>query len=273
MTRLAVSLLAAALATPALAHDFWLEAVASRAAPGEPVPFIIQIGHGDERERWRIRPERIVLLASFGPGGRADQRGALRPGDPVGDIAPAFDRRGVHVLALQTSPIASDLPADRFNAYAKEEGLTPILESRARAGHQERRGREIYSRRAKALIQVGDAAGGPDSAATRPTGLSLEIVPERDPFALGDDRRLPLRVLSDGRPLAGATVKLTNLEMQAGPLARTVTDAAGRAVFTLPEAGRMLLSVAWSKPLAGDPRGDFDTTFASLTFGHAPERP
>lgn len=269
MMRIVAALLLTVPSWPAMAHDFWLQPRSFQVAPGVPLPVTIEVGHGGDRERWAVKPERVLLLASWSARGRADQRATLRTEGPA-DLVPSFAAAGVHVLALQTNHALSNLPAARFNDYAKLEGLTPILASRAAAGKSGTPGREIYSRRCKALVRVGDVAAA-DARATTPVGLSLEIVPERDPYALGNDRMLPIRVLDEGRPLAGATIKLTSLDFDAKPLATRLTDANGRANFRVPPTGNWLLNVVWSKPTS-DARGDFDTTFSSLTFGYGPPR-
>ena len=105
------------------------------------------------------------------------------------------------------------------------------------AGTASTPGREFYSRRAKALVQVGGAGGRGDPRATRPVGLSLEIVPERDPYALGKDRLLPVHILYEGRRLPGALVKLRDLHDDEKPVATALTDRNGRAAFRIPATG------------------------------------
>jgi hypothetical protein len=39
-------------------------------------------------------------------------------------------------------------------------------------------------------------------------------------------------------------------------------------VFRPRQDGEWLLNVVWTRPLVGDPRGDWDTVFSSLTFGY-----
>ncbi len=169
---------------------------------------------------------------------------------------------------MQSNHATSELPAIRFNDYAREEGLVPILAARKAAGKTNSPGRERYSRRAKALIQVGQASAANQAFATRPIGLKLEIVPDRNPYALGANRMLPVHVLYNGRRLPNATVKLTNLGADERPVAIAVTDQRGQARFRVPTTGAWLLNVIWSEPVRNDPKVEFDTTFSSLTFGY-----
>jgi uncharacterized GH25 family protein len=260
-------LLLLAAASSAQAHDFWLQPRSYWIAPGALDPLSVQVGHVPVRQIWAADPTRVVQLRSLGPLGPVDRRAELRTGPRGDETRMAFKEPGVHVLAFQTTPAFSDLPALRFNAYAKDEGLAPAIAYRAAHGLNDQPGREIYSRRAKALVRVGDDPGADDRQVTTPVGLSLEIVPERNPYALGPRDPVPVRIYYGGRPLAGALVKLTNLEFDNRPLQTRLSDAEGRAAFDLPRRGTWLINVIWTQPLKGNPRADFETTFSSLTFG------
>lgn len=270
MKKTLAALALALAATSAAAHDFWLQPKAFRYKGAARVPVTVQVGHGAARQRWATDSKRIMLLAGYGPDGRSDLRNGLRRPTEPADLIPVFKRPGVHILALQTNHAVSELPPIRFNDYAAMEGLTPAIALRSRNRTTGAPGREIYSRRAKALILIGPASAQGDAMATRPIGLSLEIVPERDPYALGKSRQLPVHVIFEGKRLAGATVKLTSLEFDSKPVATAKTDRNGRAVFQVPPVGEWLINVIWTKPISGDPRADFDTTFSSLTFGYDP---
>jgi uncharacterized GH25 family protein len=265
------SLLAVAWAGPALAHDFWLQPLHFNLAPQTSTSLTIQVGHGPFRSRWSGAIDRVVLMRSYGPDGALDQKNALHPSpDKDGDIG--FKAPGTYVVAFQSNYARSELPFIRYNDYINVEGLTPAIEQRARAKATETPGREIYSRRAKALIRVGDTAA-PQPWVTRPVGLSLEIVPEKNPYALAPKEDLPVRIFFEGKPLAGALVKLTSLEFDVRPIAMHRSDAQGRAFFTLPRTGAWLVNVIWTKPIQGNPDADFDTTFSSLTFGYGAAGP
>jgi uncharacterized GH25 family protein len=254
------------VAAPVVAHDFWIQPERFQVRPNAPVPVTFQIGHGDARERY-ANNDRIMLLGDFFNGRRRDRRSELRSTGPA-DLVTRFAEPGLHVLGLQTSYAFSALPAGRFNDYAKEEGLVTIIAARQREEKMTRPGRERYSRRAKALILVGTPNGRNQLLATRPIGLKLEIVPDRNPYALGPSRQLPLHVLYNGRRLPNATVKLTSLEADERPVATAVTDTSGRASFRVPAKGSWLVNVVWAEPVKGDPKVDFETTFSSLTFGY-----
>ena len=259
----------ALVATSATAHDFWLQPDKFLTDAGQTIPFTVQVGHGDDRDRWAIDPDRILMMKTVGPSGTVDLQPELGKAGNEADIAPVFSTNGMYVVAIETNHAVSDLPAEQFTNYANTEGLTPALNHRIKNKTTASNGREIYSRRAKSLIRVGTNGAPADPRATQAIGLTLEIVPERDPYVLGKARNLPVHVLYEGKRLAGATVKLTNLESDEKPISVMKTDKSGRATFRIPESGTWLMNVVWTKPISGRPNADFDTIFSSLTFGSA----
>lgn len=256
------------ISAPVLAHDLWLQPSAFWVQPNSPQSAFILIGHGQNRENWGIRSDRIILFRNISPDGRtADLRPLVKAGS-----SPAFPfslkQAGTHVLVMQSNHAESSLPAARFNEFLAEEGLTPAIRHRAATKAVQKAGREIFSRRAKMLVQNGPFNPKLAGAATRRIGFDLEIVPERHPYALGSSRTIPIRVYYQGKPLPGALVKFTNLDADARPVATKRTGADGRSSFDIPSRGKWLLNVVWTKPISGHPKADFDTTFSSLTFGY-----
>lgn len=255
-----------ALGVPALAHDFWLQpAVFALSAPNR-VPIVMYVGHGADRGRWGVAPDKVIQFRSLGPDGLVDRVPNLTMGSPEFDAIVPLTRPGAYVFGLQSASSPSRLPYLRFNDYVVEEGITPIAADRKRRGTMRQEGRELYSRRAKAIVQVGPIDRASIARATRPLNLRLEIVPERHPMALGPAKVLPVRVLYDGRPLAGALVKITDLGADAKPADMTRTDAQGRARFAIRRAGAWQINVVWASRLNGRRDADYATTFSSLTF-------
>lgn len=262
-------MLALAAAASASAHDLWMQPSRFSLPAAASVPVSILVGHGQARENWGIRGDRIILFRSMGPDGRvSDLMPLLRPNVAPPAIGLNFAQPGTHVVAMQSNHSESELPAARFNDFLKEEGLTPAILNRQRTGTGGKAGRELYSRRAKTLIQVGKPNAASSAPATKRLGLALEIVPERSPYTLASGEKLPVRVFYEGKPLPGALVKLTNLDADAKPTATQRTDRSGRAAFSLPRNGKWLLNVVWVKPITGNPKADYQTTFSSLSFGY-----
>jgi len=250
----------------ARAHEFWIQPERFHLPVAASTPMTLQVGTGTERQRSQLPPRRVLRFdATTSAGEIQDLRPVLTLGAPDADGALSFSRPGAYVVTLRSDAAAqSHLSAARFNAYAQEEGLTPALEARAARGLQAIDASERYSRQTKALVQVGE--GGDPAVVTRPVGLDLEIVPEVSPYASPRPATLPVRVLYEGRPLAGALVKLTDLAHDAAPLEQHRTDGEGRAGFAMPSGGAWMMDVVWTKPLA-DEGVDFETVFSSLSFG------
>lgn len=259
------------LSGTAVAHDFWLQPRRWQAVAGVPMPISFEVGHGDDRERWAAGADKLVALTDTASGRTTNLRALFREGGRQPHLTRTFRDQGLHIVSMRSGDSMSDLPATRFNEYLAFEGLTPAIANRARRGRTNVNGREFYSRRAKALIQVGRSTPTDDARAVRPIGLTLEVVPLRNPYSLGADHKLPVQILFEGRPLPGALVKLTHLESDARPLHTARTDARGRVVFKVPQSGSWLVNVVWTKAIAHRD-ADFQTTFSSLTFGYPVRR-
>lgn len=251
------------------AHDFWVQPNEYWLRPQAVTPITLQVGHGPFRQRSPIPLSRITRFEAVAPDGATiDLRNNLHLGGSTEDGELRFQAPGAYVLVFETDNHAqSHLPAIRFNDYLKVEGLTPALEQRERTHSVDADGSESYSRRAKSIVQVGPPGAGQQAQVTKPSGLLLEIVLEESPYAEPRHASLPVRVIYEGRPLAGALLKFTNLEHDAAPLEMHLTDREGRASFTMPTEGTWLLNVIWTKPLSSSRETDFETVFSSLSFG------
>lgn len=243
------------------AHDVWMQANRFIVPVGATVAFRVFAGHGSDREEWNVGVDRLVSVQRIGPDGKT----ALKP-TKSGSGNVSFSKAGTHVVAMVSNNAKSDLPAAKFNDYARDEGLTPAIDLREKLGLADRNGREVYSRRTKMLVKVGKSSVL-QTHLLRPLGMTLEIVPERDPYAVRKGAPLPLRIYFLGKPLVGATVKLINLDADAKPVARMLSDTNGRVIVAHPGPGNWQVNTIWTRPLVGNPSAEFDTVFSSLTFG------
>ncbi len=264
-----------ALAVPSLgfAHEFWLAPSRYEAGRGEAVEIRNFVGDGFRGPGHPYEGERAVRFTLR--GSREHSLAPLaRDGSFVWARFVPADAGGA-MVAWESGFSRNELPADRFEAYLKEDGLDSALKLR-RASGEKGPGKERYRRCAKTWI-----AGARDSAAvaraTDPIGLPLEIVPLDVP---GHAATLRVRVLFEGKPLAGALVRawrapygekglLTNPESR-GPAEETWqarSDVEGLAVVPCVEAGEWLIGAVHMVPSADRASAEWESNWASLAFG------
>ena len=259
---------AAAAATPALAHQFWLSPSRYDPSRGQVVEVGAVAGTGFRGERKPWSPpnaRRLVARAAK----TIDVAGAATIGQDAWIRFAPSDAGGA-LLAYESAFTPIALPAAAFDAYLADEGLDAPLAARRHAPPGVP-GRERYRRCAKLWLAGGDAA-----RATAPLGLPLEIVPLALPGAAAS---LRVRVLWNGRPLPGALLKTWRAELAPGGAPAEVatrdsiavawqgrTGADGEVTLPCARPGEWLASVTTMVPSADRAEADWESTWASLTF-------
>lgn len=274
MKRLFNVAIAAVLVTPVVAHDFWIEPETFRAEPKAVLKVSLKVGDfavGDELPRADIRILDFSARTALGAQGIVGRDGAL----PAGFVRPPS--KGLFVLGYRGSQAFVELEGPKFEDYLREKGLDAVSAERAARNERDTRARELYSRCAKALVQVGE--GGPQDFALM-LDYPLEILPERNPCELfaktTEPAALPVRVFFNGAPLSGAllgALELLPARADAAPQTPIVarTDAEGRARIELPHSGRWLLAVVHMERAKVPERADWESFWASLTFETTPK--
>ena len=269
-------MLAWLVAAPAMAHDFWIEPASFSPLPGQTVAVRLLVGEhfsGDAVARPPAESmHRFVLVdAGTGAGPNAGRNagphaGFTLPGRTGADPAGVFRLAGpgAYVIGFHGKANAIELLADKFNAYLREEGLESVLEVRARRDQLNQPGREIYVRCAKSLLLAGSARAD-GLPADRILGFPLELIAERQPGLLRDGEVLPVRLLHDGRPLAGALVVALHRDDPGRRLALR-SGADGRVLLPLARPGQWLVKAVHMRPAPADSGADWESLWASLSF-------
>lgn len=280
--RLSLVVAAASLVAPAArAHEYWLAPSRYHASAGERVSVTAFVGTGFRGEPRPYAAPRAVRFA-LATARTVDLTPVAAQGDPTWAAFVLPDSLG-GLVAYQSNFATIELPAADFDAYLALEGLDGARAARAKLGASAGPGRERYARCAKTWI-AGEPAAPPGAArALAPVGLPLEIVPLADPAA---GRTLAVRVLWHGEPLAGALVRAWNTPLgpswaprgaaardSVGPSGEARTDARGEARLTVDGPGEWLLSTVHMVPCAERHQADWESWWASLTFGRGPARP
>ncbi len=256
------SVLAAAVvfsAAPALAHDFWMEPSSFRPAVGSSVDVRLLVGEKFKGEPVPRNPAKIVQFVMLGPEGEAPVLG--RPGDdPAGRAIVAAG--GVHVIGYRGNRSSIELEAGKFEKYLASEGLERIIALRAQRDEKGKKGREVYSRCAKALLTAGGEGG---AGYDRVLGFTLELVPDKSPQDRGAPEGMPIRILYEGKPLEGALIVALSRDAPGDVISRR-SDAEGRAVFPLKRAGVWLVKAVHMVPAPAGTDADWESLWASLIF-------
>jgi uncharacterized GH25 family protein len=249
--------------SPLFAHDLWIEPTTFSPEPGQWVGVRLRVGQdllGDPLPRHASLINQFVFENTTGRQPVVGREGV----DPAGFLR--SEPPGLLVIGYHSHPSAVELPAEKFNRYLREEGLEAIAALRARRHETEASAREFFSRCAKSLV----LSGAPSAAQTdRPLGFTLELVAERNPYALGADEELPVRLTYEDRPLADALVVAMNRSNPAEKLAAR-TDAAGRVRFRLRPDGMWLIKAVHMVPAAAGSQAEWASFWASLTFERQP---
>lgn len=255
----AVPVLLGVPASPAHAHDHWLEL--TRTATGTVLRHHVGEGLVSELSRpWE--PEKAARAQLIGPDGtvmdlraRFPRPGTAPPALALGRLAP-----GTHVLVLDRRPVEITLEGPAFRAYLAEEGVDVSLARRGIEVDFTRPGRERYARYLKAIVE------GQDAARTRAVhGQRLEICLLGPVPTVGHS--LPLRVVLDGQPLASAVVFAETRDVHGLLRERLETGPDGRVEVSLSRAGRWLVRLVHMQRCARDcAQIDWESVWGALTF-------
>jgi hypothetical protein len=244
---------------PLFAHDMWIEPRPFLPAPGQIVSVRLRVGQNLLGDPLPLDP---ALVNQFVVEDVAGRRPVVRRegGDPAGLVRVAT--QGLLVIGYGSNPSPLELPPEKFDQYLKEEGLDAIAALRARRGKAGATVRELFSRCAKSLVLSGPPS---DGAGDRRLGFVLELVAERNPYALRAGQDLPVRLTYENHPLADALVVAMNRSAPSEKLTAR-TDRDGRVRFRLPLGGMWLIKAVHMVPAPAGSNAAWASFWASLTF-------
>lgn len=246
------------MAGASAAHVFWLQISEYHAKSGELLKLRFRVGDQFPGEVVPRNDARIVKFAWAGPEGEKAVVG--RDADEVAGIA-KFKAAGEYVFGYECTPASITLEAAKFDSYLEEEGLDKI--KAMRVGVEPKPVAEMYSRCAKAIVNVGGEGG--EVGFDRVLGLRMELVPETSPEAAVASGSMTVKLLRDGKPLVGTLVKAHNSADWAVPLTAR-TDAEGRVKLAIAKPGIWVLNAVDMAAAPKDSKADWESVWASLSF-------
>ena len=251
--------LMAMLLAPAFSHDTWLSVRRASVAVGADVTLDLTSGMTFPLLAYPINVERIEQ-AGYRLGGKTTELTERHASTRSLRLTTRFTAPGIAVLWVQLKPKVLELTPSKVAEYLDEIGASPEIHQ-AWAQAKPRRWREVYAKHAKTFVRVG--ASAQDQSWAESVGLGLEIVPEKDPTQLQAGDEFPVRVLRHGQPFANFPLGIIREKAAHGVIQKT--DAEGRTVFKLHQAGQWLVRGTDLRK-SSVPNTDWESDFTTLTI-------
>jgi uncharacterized GH25 family protein len=241
------------------AHETWIVPPSFSVAAGTPLDVQLTTGalfptpefntQSDDVVYARLRQgQRVVELKD-----RDTQPKTLRLRGPA--LAP-----GTAVVHALLPPAEVQLSLTQVAEYFDEIKASAAVRSTwAAQRRQQASWTESFTKQAKTCIRVGT---GDDKACRRAVGLPLEIVPLDTVFGVKAGQTIRVRLLWQGKPMAGASLGHI-VEPQATRHFAT-TDADGVAAISIATPGRAMIFSVYLRPL--QKIGTWESDFTTLTL-------
>lgn len=241
-------------------HNLWL------VGKKEPAQIRVSANTGDSfpESDSAVKPERIAdfrLVSSSGSTPVENYRVAGH--SLIADVQNTNKESFFIALALRAHPIT--LEAEKFGGYIAEENAREFVKPNFIAERTTAPQRESYTKFAKVLVENAGAPNGDISNLV--AGHRLEIVLQIAPSSVGGNGKLPVKILFEGKPIAGLRVSSGCEEMNGGKYsAHARSDDNGLAEIEIQNAGHWFVRTHFIRPHADKENFDWESFWASVTF-------
>ena len=245
-----------------MSHEFWLQPKKFRYQVGEEMNVDFMVGESFMGEFWDMNRHKVEKLEMHTLGGKRDLLKAVKMTKGK-NLNFKFERPGTHMVVMQSDATYIELEAEKFNDYLKEDGLDYILDERKKSGEINKPSKENYTRFAKLLVQSGNLR---DDTYKRKAGLRMEIIPDKNPYALVSGDYLQCQVLFEGKPSSHTLVKVWSHIGERTFLQNIYTENDGTIKFPISNKGPWMVSSVRMIHAETDP-AVYHSLWASLVFG------
>ena len=255
-----VSIIVLSIFQTANAHEFWLETETYTPSVSEDVKLQIFNGEHFRGIPYPYLKDRFFTFESHQGEIAHEIDGLEGDDDPVTTLS--FEQPGLAVIAYHARGIYLVYDTmEMFETFLEKEGLQSFLNDHKAFEKRTADIEERCYRAAKLFLNIGGNGEGKDIF----TGMPLELVAERNPYALGLGEELPVRLLQDGQPVAGVLVKAFP-KSAPSMVQKHWTDTEGRVSIALPVKGPWMLNAVQLFEPEPNEGVDWISVWASLTF-------
>ncbi|MCH7657635.1 MAG: DUF4198 domain-containing protein [Bacteroidetes bacterium] len=170
---------------------------------------------------------------------------------------------GTYVAGISTRPRTIYLNAADFNEYLEHDGVLDILEKRKAEKQTDKPVNEKYAKHVKAIFQVGELR---TNNYLHELGYPLEFIPLRNPYELKPGDFLDVKLLSEGKPLAGKYVYVHSSVNEETGEQQLITNNEGIIRVEINCAGEWYLRTIHMTKTTEE-NTDYLSHWSTLTFG------
>ncbi len=252
-------------AAMAVAHDFWLVPDAFRVATGDELVVRGQTSSAFPASESAVTPDRVTSARVLGA---ADEEtvAALSIQDRSLVLRHRPRTAGQKIVAVSVGWRHIKETAESFRKYLVLEGAEDALARYDRTGQLPTGGIvRRYAKYAKTVVEVG---AGP-RAYQREAGQPLEFIPLADPGEVRPSLELRLRLLFQGKPLAGARVHAGIAPARGKPATADLnltTSDEGVVSVRVGAAGLWNVRTIHVLPASAGADADWDVHWATFVF-------
>ena len=246
----------------AQAHEFWLQPLKYFYSVGEKAIVSFKVGENFIGEPWDLKRHRIERLELIHGSQTSDLKSTVEEGEN-NILEIELKESGTHLVVMQSNSAYIELEADKFNEYLKEDGLDNVYDERKRTNTLSKPSKEFYSRYTKLFLQVGDVK---DDTYKKVVGQPIEIVPDRNPYALKKGDLIRFRILWQGKPFFGIKVRVWNRFDNRTTIQNIYTEQDGTMETHISNPGAWMVSVLRMVPSAKE-GADWESYWGSMVFG------
>lgn len=260
-----ILLIAAFLITSlSFAHEFWLEPIKFLLKQNEKVSIHMKVGEDYQGDHSNGTKYKLTKLELYSGKTKKDIRGEVY-GDSLSTVDLSFANEGTQLVAFNNTSKFIQLEGLKFNDYLRSEGLDGVLRSRAQQGDTMKAGRELYQRCVKTLVQVGSKT---DDTYSTDTGMRLEIIPGKNPYAANAAGPIKFKVRFDNKSLSNSLVLAWHSVDGATTHTKLRSDRNGEVTFPVTKTGKWMISTVHMIPTGDAKEADWQSFWGSYTFGY-----
>ncbi len=249
---------------PLLAHEFWLQPQQFLFSAGDEINIRFQVGEKFAGNNWKGSYQKVKDIRLYYVDVTDDLSGALT--DDEGDsLQFSMFEEGTAMITFNSINSSIQLNAKEFNAYLEEDGLNGAIEYRKNHNETDSSANELYQRSVKTIVQVGSKKTDVFKAQTN---LPLDLIPQSNPYTIGNNQTMNMKVLFMGKPLAN--VKMKTWQRIAGNISDSsyITNEKGEFSFPVNTAGEWMVSCVHMIRLDNNSDAQWQSYWGSVTWGY-----